>query len=118
MDLFTLLQILDRDATPDRCKLHLAVWNGEEDPLEIYLEGGFDDWQSMQRFKNFGRDFVVALIAMSEPDLWLLAGMHEVLEVGDGDERHPFRYRTTRRPAYEELNGRLIVRSARSGRIC
>ena len=43
MDLFTVLQALDEHVTPDRCKLHLAVWNGEFDPLDVYLEDGFDD---------------------------------------------------------------------------
>lgn len=60
MDLFTLLQTLDRDAAPDRCKLHLAVWNGRFDPLDAYLEGGFDEWQSLQRRRNFGLDFIVS----------------------------------------------------------
>ncbi len=116
LNLFTLLQTVDRDVTPDRCKLHLAVWDGEFNPLDIYLEGGFDEWQSLQRRRNFGLDFVVALVAMSEPDLWLFAGVHEVLEVEDGDEDAPFRYRMIRRPPCEELDGRLIVQFSRPGR--
>ena len=91
MDLFTVLQALDEHVTPDRCKLHLAVWNGEFDPLDVYLEGGFDDWQSWQRRKNFGLDLVVALIAMSEPDLWLFAGVHDVVRVEHVEGNHPFR---------------------------
>ena len=58
MNLFTLLESLDPEATPNRCKLHLAGWNGKEDPLDVYLEGGFDKWQSVQRHQNFSRDFV------------------------------------------------------------
>ena len=107
MDLFTVLQALDEHVTPDRCKLHLAVWNGEFDPLDVYLEGGFDDWQSWQRRKNFGLDLVVALIAMSEPDLWLFAGVHDVVRVEHVEGNHPFRYRMTRRPTCEELDGPL-----------
>ena len=37
MDLFTLLGTLDPEVTPDRCKLHLATWNGLHDPLDLYL---------------------------------------------------------------------------------
>ena len=76
MDLFTLLGPLDPDVTPDRCKLHLATWNGLHDPLDLYLQGVFDEWQSDQNRRNFSRcDFIVALIAMPEPDLWLFAGV-------------------------------------------
>ena len=116
MDLFTLLKTLDPDATPNRCKLHLAVWNGKKDPLDVYLEGGFDEWQSLQRHQNFSRDLVVALIAMSEADLWLFAGLHTVLGVRKAVGDHPFRYRTERRPECEELDGRLVVRFSRPGR--
>ena len=48
MDLFKLLGTLDPDVTPGRCKLHLATWNGVHDPLDLYLEGVFDEWQSDQ----------------------------------------------------------------------
>ena len=100
MDLFTLLGPLDPDVTPDRCKLHLATWNGLHDPLDLYLEGVFDEWQSDQNRRNFSRcDFIVALIAMPEPDLWLFAGVHGVLgeEPRDGEDR--VHYRTSRRTA-------------------
>lgn len=43
MDLFMLPGTLDPDVTPSRCKLHLATWNGVHDPLDVYLEGGFDE---------------------------------------------------------------------------
>ncbi len=116
MNLFTLLETLDPEATPNRCKLHLAGWNGKEDPLDVYLEGGFDEWQSVQNHQNFNRDFVVALIALSETDLWLFAGLHAVLGVSSTTGRHPFRYRTDRRPQLEEFDGRLVVRFRRPGR--
>ena len=81
---------LDGDVTPGRCKLHLATWNGVHDPLDLYLEGVFDEWQSDQNRRNFSTcDLIVALIAMPEPDLWLFAGVHNVLgeEPRDGEDR-------------------------------
>ena len=90
MDLFTLLGPLDPDVTPDRCKLHLATWNGLHDPLDLYLEGVFDEWQSDQNRRNFSRcDFIVALIAMPEPGLWLFAGVHDVLGNGPWHKSPP-----------------------------
>ena len=116
MELFTLLQTLDDAVAPERCKLHLAGWNGTDDPLAVYFEGRFGEWQSWQRRKNFERDFVVALIALSQPDLWLFAGVHEALQVEWVDRRDLFRYRMTRRPACDELDGRLVVQFRRPGR--
>ena len=43
MNLFTMLETLDPDATPDRREHHLTVWNGEVDPLNVYFEGRFDE---------------------------------------------------------------------------
>ena len=117
MDLFTLLGPLDPDVTPDRCKLHLATWNGLHDPLDLYLQGVFDEWQSDQNRRNFSRcDFIVALIAMPEPDLWLFAGVHSVLgeEPRAGEDR--VHYRTSRRAACDELDGRLVVAFKRTSR--
>ena len=116
MELFTLLQTLDDAVAPERCKLHLAGWDGTDDPLAVYFEGRFGEWQSWQRRKNFERDFVVALIALSQPDLWLFAGVHEALQVEWVDRRDLFRYRMTRRPACDELDGRLVVQFRRPGR--
>ena len=80
MDLFKMLGTLDLDVTSGRCKLHLATWNGVHDPLDLYLEGVFDEWQDQNR-RNFSTwEFIVALIAMPEPDLCLFAGVHSVLE--------------------------------------
>ena len=117
MDLFKLLGTLDPDVTSSRCKLHLATWNGVHDPLDLYLEGIFDEWQSDQNRRNFSTcDFIVALIAMPEPDLWLFAGVHGVLgeEPRDGEDR--VHYRTSRRVACDELDGRLVVAFKRPSR--
>ena len=47
--LFTRLASLDRDVTPERCKLHLATPNREgNEPLALYRKGEFDEWQSYQ----------------------------------------------------------------------
>ena len=117
MDLFTLLGTLDPDVTPGRCKLHLATWNGVHDPLDLYIEDVFDEWQSDQNRRNFSTcDFIVALIAMSEPDRWLFAGVHSVLgeEPRDGEDR--VHYRTSRRAACDEFDGRLVVAFTRLSR--
>ena len=48
MLLFPLLKTLDTELSPTSVKVHLASWNGSEDPLAEFLQGRFEDWQSYQ----------------------------------------------------------------------
>ena len=116
MLLFQILQLLDAQIAPEQCKVHLAVWNGKEDPLDVYLEGRFDEWQSWQSRRNFDRPFVVSLIALPQDNSWLFAGAHnsESCEWLEAHGMH--RYRLSRRLGPNELDGRLIVRFERPGR--
>lgn len=116
MLLFQLLQTLDSDLTPRRCKIHLACWNGLDDPLDVYLAGKFDEWQAIQTKQNFGREFVVSLIAMPRPHHWLFAGAHEAHGCRRNAKENRWRYRLRRRPRPDELDGRLIVSFRRTGR--
>ncbi len=113
---FQLLQMLDDELVPDRCKLHLAGWNQKEDPLDVYLAGDFDDWQSWQTKRNFQLDFVVSLIALRRSNTWLFAGAHESHESEWVEEHGLYRYRLLRRDGPNELDGRLVVYFERPGR--
>lgn len=116
MLLFQLLQTLDPDLAPRRCKIHLAGWTGKEDPLDVYLAGGFDLWQARQHQRNFGRNFVVSLIATPRPHLWLFAGAHDVTGCRWVEKGKYWRYRLRRRPRPDELDGRLVVSFKRTSR--
>src|SRR3990167_3855197 len=115
MQLFQLLQTLDDQLVPERCKLHLAVWNGKDEPLDVYLEGKFDEWQSWQTKKNFERDFVISLIALPRTNNWLFAGAHNSVGCKRAGQSL-YRYRLQRRKGPNELDGRLIVYFKRAGR--
>ncbi len=114
MKLFDLLTLLDPDVTPERCKLHLAKWDGRDDPLMVYLAGDFDAWQRRQKQRNFQRPLVVSLIALAQPARWLFAGVHEGCGVTKPDDH--YYYDLLRRPATDELDGRLVVAFERPGR--
>lgn len=116
MHLFQLLNSLDDKLTPKRCKLHLACWNGKDDPLNVYLAGKFDEWQEWQNRKNFEREIVVSLIALPRSERWLFAGTHDSLG-GHWQAKHAgYRYELRRRPQTDELDGRLVVAFKRPGR--
>ena len=116
MELFDLIQLHDPDIQPERCKLHLAVWNGRHDPLDVYRAGGFERWQSFQSQRNFSRPLVVALIALRQRYEWLFAGAYDVLGVGPNAKGRGYVYETSERGTVEALAGRLVVRFERTGR--
>ena len=68
MLLFDLLKLESAELEPNRCKVHLAGWNGHDNPLDVYLKGEFDSWQSWQSRRNFEREYVVSLIQLPEPN--------------------------------------------------
>lgn len=51
MLMFDLLRAMNPKLNPAEAKLHLATWNGVEQPIDVYLAGNFNDWQSWQRAK-------------------------------------------------------------------
>jgi hypothetical protein len=111
---FDLLKMLDQSITPDKCKVHLATWNGEEDPLDVYLAGNFAEWQRWQTRKNFERPFVIALINLPAPNQWLFGGAYTANGARQRDGL--FYYDMDEVISCNELNGRLIVAFERPGR--
>jgi hypothetical protein len=116
MDLFQVVGLLDSEIVSNRCKIHLAGWNGSEDPLDVYLAGEFDEWQSWQSKRNFERPLVISLISLSQNSHWLFAGAYSCEGAEWLEEHGMYYYRLNRRAQTSELEGRLIVRFERSGR--
>jgi hypothetical protein len=116
MQLFQLLATLDPKLRPEDCKVHLAGWTGTSDPLEVYLAGRFEEWQTWQTRQNFERQSVVSLIAMKDPARWLFAGCYDSHGCKWNAKERAFRYSLTRRPQTDELDGRLVVSFRRPGR--
>jgi hypothetical protein len=116
MQLFHLLASLDPEVVPERCKIHLASWNGIVDPLDVYLAGEFDEWQMGQNQRNFERPLVLSLIELDRAGRWLFAGMHDANGCVWRDDLGNFHYALERRPTTDELDGRLVVSFKRPGR--
>lgn len=108
------LRSIDPQLDPARTKIHLAVHNGKDDPLELFRSGEFPTWQTWQSRCNFEREFVLALIETREPHLWLFAGTYSKL--GRRPEGDGHRYDLIERPDTGALVGRMILRFERPGR--
>jgi hypothetical protein len=78
MRVFDILRLLVPELEPIKTKIHLAGWNGFNDPLDVFLAGRFAEWQSYQSQRNFERPLVLSLIKLKERDRWLFAGLHRV----------------------------------------
>lgn len=115
MLVFDLLHLSEPYLTPENCKVHLAGWDTKRDPLQVYFEGEFDDWQSWQSKKHFERPYVVSLIQMSSRHRWLYVGTYESV----GSVPNPKRgvtYDLRPMPVSMDLAGRLVCSFERSGR--
>lgn len=115
MLLFDLLRLQEPLLEPKKCKVHLAGWNGQENPLHVYLAGKFDAWQAWQTKKNFERQFVVSLIQTEHKKRWLYVGAYESL----GSKPNPkagVTYNLRPLPNSMDLAGRLVSTYERPGR--
>jgi hypothetical protein len=115
MKLSDVLSTFDSDIRFEQFKLHLAVPTETDDPLTVFRSGGFDEWQSWQKNRNFERQYVLAIIKTPRPDEWLLAGIYERLgRTPASDNGHRYDLRPC--AEFHELSGRALVRFKRPGR--
>lgn len=81
MQIYKILNI-----RPEDVKVHLAVWNGHDNPLDLYFDGSFQEWQEHQNKKNFQRKYILSLIRLAGENQWLFAGVyisHEIYKTED-----------------------------------
>jgi hypothetical protein len=110
----SLARVLSLAASPRDYKLHLACWNGYDQPLDVYLRSR-DEWDGWNSYRgtrdDFSRRYIVSFMEFyHERDSWLYGGTYEVLERG-GE-----RYRIQLLPEGRELIGRLKIGLKRPGR--
>lgn len=118
MLLFDVLALHHSEVTPRESKLHLATWDGRENPLKVFFAGRLEEWQSWQRRKNFERQFIVSLIKLPGRDRWLFAGCFRRLGrtwVDDPPHSH-WSYETSEVEQVSDLAGRIVVIFHRTGR--
>ncbi len=101
-------------------KLHLAAWNGFNDPLQVFLAGNFQEWQSWQTKENFKRKNILSLVKLPTANTWLFVGIYRskgcLYEFETGANKKIPHYATAIVPEYQDLAGRLIVSFNRKGR--
>ncbi len=91
----------------EKYKIHFAVWNGEEQPLDVFVRDrnewrGWNSWRGNR--DDFSRDFIFSLIRYyPQPDKWLFGGIFKVVE------RKQDSYVINLEEQYKEYVGRLLI---------
>jgi hypothetical protein len=116
MRIFDFLALMDVIVTPERTKVHLATWKGEDNPLDVYLAGQFSEWQRWQTKRNFERSLVVALINLPGQNKWLFGGAYSAAGSEWLEMHKSYYYQLTELSTCAEMNGRLVASFERPGR--
>lgn len=107
----SILTINDSDL--NHFKLHLACWNGYEQPLNVYL-AGWENWVGWNQWRggknDFNRKFIFSLIQFyHEPNNWLFGGIFKIIERHDNWQDTEVGYKVELQDLHKELIGRLII---------
>ena len=88
------LSLLLGDLNPRACKLHCAVFNGEDHPADV-IARDWEEWVGWNSYRatrdDFNRQYIFSLAqARDEAGIWLFGGVFEV--VGRRPDPHDFSY--------------------------
>ena len=105
-------------SNPNLYKLHLACWNGQDQPLDVFVRdrNDWDLWNSWRGKRDeFSREFIFALIDFyPQRDRWLFGGAYRIVSRSPVNNAHS--YVTEHLPKYEPFVGRLKITLKRPGR--
>lgn len=98
---------------PSQYKLHLGVWNGEHNPLDLFVQD-FNHWKGWNEWKGtrneFNRKYIFSLIDYyHEPHKWLFGGIFEVKKRHLNKIREEGGYEVELLQSSENFIGRLII---------
>jgi len=81
-------------SNPKAFKLHLACWNGSDQPLDVFVKNSleWDKWNTWRAGRDdFSREFIFALIEFyPEKDSWLFGGVYRVIGKKPVDNSHSY----------------------------
>ncbi len=114
IELIDVLNITDETAY----KVHLANWNGENHPLDVFVRSR-DEWKVWNSWRSsrneFNRKLIFSLIAFyPEPNTWLFGGVYKVIERGRVNDAPSYKVELTNQ--FCPMIGRLKLKWKRTGR--
>lgn len=93
---------------PKKYKLHVARWNGKDEPLDVYVRDEWRDWNTWRSTKDeFSRQYVFSMMDFyHESNMWLFGGSYEVTGRG---EKNSHSYKLRDLPEHAPFIGRLKI---------
>lgn len=112
-----LSEILNIDG-PSEFKIHLANWNGENHPLDVFVKSK-DEWKGWNSWRgendDFNRRYIFSLMEYyHEPNTWLFGGVYEVVERFNKSRDYGYKVELTEK--FKPFIGRLKLKWQRTGR--
>jgi len=103
---------------PEQYKLHVARWNGQDQPLDVYVrdKNEWFKWNTWRNTKNeFNRKYIFSLIDFyPESNIWLFGGIYEVIKRNDIPNSHS--YEIEELNEYSDYIGRLKIKLEKPSR--
>ena len=101
-----------------RYKVHLANWNGESHPLDVFVKSK-DEWKNWNSWRSerddFNRQYIFSLMEYyHEPNTWLFGGTYEVVKRLSKTRDKGYEVKLT--DQFKPFIGRLKIYWQRSGR--
>jgi hypothetical protein len=95
----------------DKYKLHLGCFNGDDNPLDLYVEDEeewkrWNEWRNPKTFKNeWNRDYIFSLIQFyPKNNTWLFGGIFKVIDRPENQN-----YIIEEVEYFRKYNGRLLL---------
>jgi hypothetical protein len=119
VDAIPLRAVLPDSVDPALCKLHCAVWNGENHPTDV-LARSWDEWTDWNRWRSnrdeFNRPLIFSLARdRTDASLWLFGGIFEVVARRPVPQAHSYDV-AFRDDLMAGFIKRLVLRFKRPGR--
>lgn len=107
--------VLEIAEAPNKYKVHLASWNKQDQPLDVFVRS-WDEWEGWNRYRKgrdeFNRPYVIGLIDFyPERNTWLFGGIFSI------DVRRKSGYEISLTDQSRAYVGRLKIRFSRPGRV-
>jgi hypothetical protein len=114
----SLLKDLFPISNPEKYKIHLANWNGERQPLDVFSEDR-EEWRKWNCWRGekdeFNRDYIFSIIDFyREPNTWLFGGIYKVINRTDKRRSHGYDVELT--DQLSSIIGRAKLSFKRPGR--
>jgi hypothetical protein len=110
MEICEIIPFLEKNK--NEIKIHCAIGGiNKFEPLYVFSQGNFKEWQEHQNKKNFERKYILSIIYLDKNE-WLFAGIYQsinVKQVFKENKTEAYLYETKILDNSKDLIGKLVI---------